>query len=105
MPNSFTPGPWKHRKGFDGNIEIFNQDPKIQKPFEPVEIAVVNASHGKRQALANARLMVAAPHLLYALQEFVRTMESLPESDETNLRVWDMYRMAQAAIKKAGGES
>ena len=38
--------------------------------------------------------------LLYALQEFVRTMDSLPESDETNLRVWDMYQIAQAAIKK-----
>ena len=42
--------------------------------------------------------------LLYALQEFVRTMDSLPESDETNLRVWDMYQIAQAAIKKAEGE-
>lgn len=41
--------------------------------------------------------------LLEALREFVQTMEGLPASDETSLRVWDTYHTARAAIAKATG--
>lgn len=92
-----TPGPWE--------TLTFSQH-ELQTDFAMVKI-------GKRAHMvgysdedkANARLIAAAPDLLEALQEFVRTMDSLPESDETSLRVWDMYQMAQAAIKKAGGDA
>ena len=50
---------------------------------------------------ANARLIAAAPDMAAALLEFVETMDGLPSSDETSLRVWDVYHKARAAIAKA----
>lgn len=100
-----TPGPWfveDNDRAISSNaatdIALVNMA-NIRYGWDGPDF--LTASH----RAANARLIAAAPELLYALQEFVRTMESLPESDETNLRVWDMYRMAQAAIKKAGGDA
>lgn len=97
MPHSFTPGPWETLK--------FSQH-ELQTDFAMVKIGErVHMIGYSDEDKANARLIAAAPDLLEALQEFVRTMDSLPESDETSLRVWDMYQMAQAAIKKAGGDA
>lgn len=53
--------------------------------------AFENAEH-------NAPVLAAAPKMLAALREFVKTMEGLPPSDETSLRVWDAYHTAKAAI-------
>ena len=38
--------------------------------------------------------------LLDVVREFVQTMDSLPDSDETNLRVWDVYDTAHKLIEK-----
>lgn len=37
--------------------------------------------------------------LLEVVRDFVQTMDSLPDSDETSLRVWDVYDAASKLIK------
>jgi hypothetical protein len=68
MNTKHTPGPWKARKGFDSEtIEVFAPNSKIKKPFQPTDLAVVQAD--SREGKANARLIAAAPELLEALEE------------------------------------
>lgn len=38
--------------------------------------------------------------LLEVVREFVQTMDSLPDSNETSLRVWDVYDTASKLIEK-----
>lgn len=48
---------------------------------------------------ARADLEAENARLREALREFVQTMDSLPASDETSLRVWDVYHTARAALE------
>jgi len=38
--------------------------------------------------------------MLEVVREFVQTMDSLPDSNETSLRVWDVYDTASKLIEK-----
>ena len=38
--------------------------------------------------------------LLEVVREFVQTMDALPDSDETSLRVWDVYDTARKLIER-----
>ena len=66
MKLKHTPGPWKTRKGFDSDtIEVFAPNPKIEKPFRPTALAVVEAEDAAGKA--NAKLIASSPELLAAL--------------------------------------
>jgi hypothetical protein len=72
MTTKHTPAPWKTRKGFDSDtIEVFAPNPKIEKPFRPTALAVVEADDAAGKA--NARLISAAPDLLAACQHVIDT--------------------------------
>lgn len=87
-----TPGPWTLNPARSTRVDLID-NPKGEAVGEVVWVDVRNP--------ADARLIVAAPELLEALKAFVETMDSLPPSDETSLRVWDRYQDAKDAIKKA----
>jgi len=66
MNTKHTPGPWKTRKGFDSDtIEVFAPNPKIEMPFQPTELAVVQAD--SREGKANARLISASSCMAEAI--------------------------------------
>lgn len=83
-----TPGPWTYSEGFDPVISS-NQG----------EVCILEAYHNHSEALANARLMVAAPDLLEVLEEGLWVLVS--QFGETDVFVQKAY----AAIAKAKGES
>ena len=53
------------------------------------------------QSRKDAALIAAAPDLLEVLKSFIKVMDSLSASDETSLRVWDLYHDASKVIAKA----
>ena len=87
-----TPAPWTLNPARSTRVDLID-NAKGEAVGEIVWVDVRNP--------ADARLIVAAPELLDALRAFVETMESLPASDETSLRVWDRYHEAKAAIERA----
>lgn len=87
-----TPGPWSLNPARSTRVDLID-NPKGEAVGEVVWVDVRNP--------ADAMLIVAAPELLEALKAFVETMDSLPPSDETSLRVWDRYNDAKDAIRKA----
>ena len=94
MPNSFTPGPW--RAEFPDEISVRDADGG--------RIAILANLKGRlgmkgrrdtSEVEANARLIAAAPDLLEALQEMVRTFaKNHPLAVD----------VARAAIARATGE-
>lgn len=89
-----TPGPWtaaalfvRCKKSIDG----FDFYPAVAKVREKAEFI------DYEEALANARLLAAAPELLEALQETVTLLKALPAHDL-------LIGRAVAAIAKATGE-
>ena len=94
MPNSFTPGPW--RAEFPDEISVRDADGG--------RIAILANLKGRlgmkgrrdtSEVEANARLIAAAPDLLEALQEMVRTFA------KNHALAVDV---ARAAIARATGE-
>jgi hypothetical protein len=66
MKTKHTKGLWKTRKGFSSDtIEVFAPNPKIEKPFRPTALAVVEAD--TPEGKANAQLICAAPLMLEAI--------------------------------------
>lgn len=60
-----TPGPWFRRKEWKSDrraLEIYPKDPTVKPPFKPSAVAVVNWVRDG-EAIANARLIAAAPDL------------------------------------------
>lgn len=53
----------------------------------------------------DAKLIASAPELLSVLQFFVEIVETLPDSEESDLRFSDLYFEAKNAIAKARGEA
>lgn len=82
-----TPGPWKYGEA-KGYLIVWDQN--------GWGVAEVKVSRGEDAALANAKLIAAAPELLAALKHIVGGALSLPRFAEEE---------ARAAITKATGES
>jgi len=51
-------------------------------------------------AMKIAELWQQRDEMLEVVREFVQTMDSLPDSNETSLRVWDVYDTASKLIEK-----
>jgi len=109
MNTKHTPGPWKTRKGFDSDtIEVFAPNPKIGRPFQPTELAVVQAD--SREGKANASLIAAAPELLEAVQSLlpiaVHYLNADHDADNNNPPAgnFDEIMNAMCAIAKATGK-
>lgn len=94
--SKFTPGPWRiGNPGEKGGIGVDATDHADGLNFEVCEVwgVDVDSQHDERSQ-ANAKLIVAAPDLLDALQSLVRHAEALG-------RHCELYDKARAAIAKA----
>ena len=98
-----TKGPWD-RIIADGYTV---RHPQIYSDKGPVANATWLGDGRIDELNANARLIASAPdllkqrdELLEVVREFVQTMDSLPDSNETSLRVWDVYDTASKLIEK-----
>lgn len=93
MNTKHTPGPWifyADTPSTDPNWHIVTTANRM------VVLANVHIEPGNETALANARLIAAAPELLEQLQEMVRLAEH---------EGWEGFEKARAAIAKATGAS
>ena len=87
----FTPGPWTfERRGMGHGYDIVGGS-----LGETIVYDVRNSRHEK--AVANARLIAAAPDLLTALQAILHTY------DDGGVPLASAFEMANAAIAKAVG--
>jgi hypothetical protein len=53
-----TDGPWKKRKGFDGEIEIFKPDASLKRPYIAHQVCTIERDH--KDARANIAFLLAA---------------------------------------------
>lgn len=94
---SHTPGPWQHiEKSGDGKRIIIESH--LDGTWERMTCEVDSDDCCSETAMANARLIAAAPELLSALSQII--------SDLPSKRDWlnpDLEKMAKAAIAKAKG--
>ncbi len=100
MNTKHTPGPW--------NSASLDQDSDHMEVFAGIsdgdQVAVVKgyglASGKHYEAIANARLIAAAPDLLEALEEIVEGAIKHQGSSDTRVTAYAMH-MVRAAIAKA----
>lgn len=93
--SKYTPGPWEIERYSDGLIQIVGDVRIVSDDEENVTTVVEAVARGDE---ANARLIVAAPELLEALQDLDALRGPFPPSDEAVEAAW---RKASAAIAKA----
>jgi len=97
---TYTLGPWKIV-----GIQIFSQSgiANICELSEPRALPYIGhraldiGSPDWDEAIANARLIAAAPDLLEACEVFIREADNPPDKQQA-------YELAKAAIAKAKGE-
>lgn len=90
-----TPGPWVHHNGIIGHSDT--QVIKNDDRFDWVaSVQVSNVPEWE----ANARLIVAAPELLKALEKFL----AVYGPDRTQAEIEPNIKQMIAAVKKAKGE-
>ena len=100
MSAKFTPGQWEaiHVDGHgDWGVYVEQQETAVDLTI----CHVCNESNwhpGEGYAEANARLIAAAPDLLYALEEALHLIETLTPLEGSTVRI------VRAAIAKATGE-
>jgi uncharacterized alpha-E superfamily protein len=98
MSAAYTPGPWRIsgvRQGHSVDLETSES--------EAISVGVSDDAENDDQAMANARLIAAAPELLHALEECVRVIELMPWGSDVHRRADVKGRLANAhaAIAKA----
>jgi len=103
MTTKHTPGPWFIRVQDTG---FLIDSPKTQEQPHGRVATVAQYSYEwagpmRAEALANARLIVAAPDLLSALE----AMSAEFDSGDVNDGEWAVIQKARAAIAKATGEA
>ena len=95
--STHTPGPWR-----TDNQDPFMEGHGLQIYSNNVPLCVMQFGYGRRdEAIANARLIAAAPELLAALKRAVDTIVYLDE----NYDLRESYHAALAAIAKAESSS
>ena len=100
-----TPGPWKIFDGWGSS------------KFAPVVVDCIPDDNGKfvgncichlastnEDAVANARLIAAAPELLNALEDFVKAC-NIPGDTKLGVEVEMAFRQADALLEKLKGET
>lgn len=89
----YTPGPWSL---FLGNAGYFCVEGIWKADSEADRICgSIGAVASEEEAVANARLIAAAPEMLEALERVVETGEA----------DYETFRMALAAVAKAKGDA
>jgi hypothetical protein len=98
MSTQHTPGPWINRVGPSADLIIEGSSEALFPPM----VATVSGWHESGhqiEALANARLIAAAPDLLAALEVCAELLATIP--NDTACKVAANH--ARAAILKANG--
>ena len=112
MSETHTPGPWFARE--DGCIAVGDKPISQTQKWNLLKVIspwVENAWDGDPEALANARLIAAAPAMLEALRplaecEIPESDTPLPDSDSARyFMTMGEIRAARAAIALATGET
>lgn len=98
MSAQHTPGPW----GVDWKSgDVFYLDGDVMPLVATVNLDAVS----NEQALADLRLIAAAPELLGALEKLVRDARPSNWDDDEDMDQWQAWLAADAAIAKARGEA
>lgn len=103
--SSYTPGPWKIFDGWGSSREkpiIVDSIPDDNGKFVGNCICFVATTND--DAAANARLLAAAPDMLAALEDALRTCDQDMQHVLDNGRLRDVIRAALAKAKGAGDE-
>jgi len=107
----FTPGPWKIvKEGHEG--EIISIRDKHRNWIGECNYALVGdeSMYGhpiitEREALANARLIAAAPEMYEALEKIMEIELAIAQEYPVYADDSTIYAIAENAIRKARGES
>ncbi len=94
---SHTPGPWSYTDDRRGIYEIIHDGDMLAQVWR-----VRPGCDGDLPAEANARLMAAAPELLAACKQMVRSLNGSPNDFRGMLAA---HRALDAAIAKADGRA
>jgi len=100
METKFTKGKWKLDRDF-----IYTELSEVICDIDPIGVSTKVFTRSKEEAIANAKLIAAAPELLTRLNSLVLSVKAHPdyqfgeEGDEWH----DMVSMAENVIKKATG--
>lgn len=100
MKSKHTPGPWLMVEaeiiGRD-YLAIMQSKLKEKEGPYPLICEITNMIHKTEEDVSNARLIAAAPDMLEALEEVIKSLETGKWNKST-------YPMAKEAIKKAKGD-
>ena len=101
MGTKHTPGPWVWEcdPEEDCGTNMFGADGVQVIEYAHWSSGMAFANDNRSINVANARLIAAAPELLGALEDYVKTHEFLGHADRPH------YRAAIKAIAKAKGET
>ena len=100
METKFTKGKWELDRDF-----IYTELSEVICDIDPIGVSKKVFTRSKEEAIANAKLIAAAPELLTRLNSLVLSVKAHPdyqfgeEGDEWH----DMVSMAENVIKKATG--
>lgn len=96
--NQHTKGPWEVGGVFEGGVRIWAAH---GGPYIGLARKSANPAISQQEAMANARLLAAAPELLEALKLLVRRAQEAGIGDD----FWpqDAFEAAKEAIAKAEG--
>lgn len=99
-----TPGPWQARSEYEPWLIIGNVDGEILHDgpsFSYTEICEVIGGDDAREALANARLIAAAPDLLALAIQYRDDLKRPPNGDSVERRL----AAVEAGVARATGEA
>ena len=108
MTTQHTPGPWTFSQSTEYGDKRFYIAQADGAPYTPhysdVATLIAETVNDERKSIqeANARLIAAAPDLLEALQDIVKSL--VDQDDEGMIEHAQQMIIARAAIAKATGE-